>query len=43
MEIYDNARIKTRKKIIDAFWSQYKIKTIEKITDSRMPSLQVSR
>jgi len=32
MQTYDNARIKTRKKIIDAFWEQYKIKPIEKIT-----------
>lgn len=32
MHTYDKARIKTRKKIIDAFWSQYKMKQIEKIT-----------
>jgi len=32
MQTYDNARIKTRKKIMDAFWSQYKMKPIEKIT-----------
>lgn len=31
MQTYNNARIKTKKKIIDAFWSQYKIKPIEKI------------
>jgi AcrR family transcriptional regulator len=32
MQTYDNARMKTRKKIMDAFWSQYKTKPIEKIT-----------
>lgn len=32
MQTYDNARIKTRKKIVDAFWLQYKGKSIEKIT-----------
>lgn len=32
MQTYNNARIITKKKIIDAFWSQYKIKPIEKIT-----------
>ncbi len=32
MQTYDNVRLKTRKKIMDAFWSQYKSKQIEKIT-----------
>jgi len=32
IQTYDNARKKTRDKIINAFWSQYKIKPIEKIT-----------
>ncbi len=32
MQTYDNARLKTRNKIMAAFWTQYKIKQIEKIT-----------
>ncbi|MGC6174069.1 TetR/AcrR family transcriptional regulator [Lacrimispora sp. 38-1] len=32
MQIYENAREKTRKKIVEAFWRAYKRKPIEKIT-----------